>query len=80
MTRITRLAMFLEAHFGEIELHLPESPFSVDDAKMENSDEIPGILISQDDAEAFVNLTDMASRPALSQKNETKLIPELTGG
>ena len=64
MTRITRLAMFLEAHFGEIELHLPEAPLGDDETKAESPDEIPGILITQDEAEAFVNLAEIVCSPS----------------
>ena len=49
--------MFLEAHFGEVELHMPEELPSPDgDAAAEDA---PGLLIAVDDAEAFVNLATM---------------------
>ena len=68
IVRIQRLAMFLEAHFGEVELHMPEQP-SV--SKEENDEEdAPGLLIAVDEAEAFVNLTTMVRSSTLSEFNE----------
>ncbi len=37
IVRIQRLAMFLEAHFGDVELHLPEEPVSTGAAEEEET-------------------------------------------
>lgn len=51
--------MFLEAHFGEVELHMPDEPLIAgEDGVVEDA---PGLLIALDDAEAFVNLATMVS-------------------
>ena len=59
MNRVTRLAMFLETHFGDVELHMPEKPSGKENEHDADPDDIPGLLVNQDDAEAFVNLTDL---------------------
>lgn len=60
MERIQELAMFLEAHFGEVELHMP------DEQKMpENEGEVndePSLLVRLDDTEARINLASMVNR------------------
>ena len=55
-TRIQRLAMFLEAHFGEVELHMPET-----EAEEEQPDEppVPALLVRLDEADAIINLVTM---------------------
>ena len=68
VTRIRRLAMFLEAHFGDVELHMPEKPLGKENEQDMNVDDVPGLLITQDDAEAFVNLVDLV-RLLLSNKS-----------
>ena len=65
-TRIRRLAMFLEAHFGDVELHMPEEASSepqekepTDDDQAESEepkDQEPALLITMDDAEAVISL------------------------
>lgn len=57
IVRIQRLAMFLEAHFGEVELHMPEEPLVAGEDGV--AEDAPGLLIALDDAEAFVNLATM---------------------
>lgn len=55
VTRIQRLAMFLEAHFGEVELHMPEiNP----DEPTENESEA-SFLVRLDDAHAQISLISM---------------------
>lgn len=58
VTRIQRLAMFLEAHFGEVELHMPETteeePESQEDAHQD-----PSLLVQLDDADAQINLVTL---------------------
>ncbi|KAI0743756.1 beta-lactamase-like protein [Daedaleopsis nitida] len=56
VTRIQRLAWFLEAHFGEVELHMPE-----DGDEMEQGEDAqgPSLLVTLDEADAVINLTTM---------------------
>ncbi|KAI0043657.1 Metallo-hydrolase/oxidoreductase [Auriscalpium vulgare] len=57
MMRIRRLGMFLDAHFGDIEYHMPD----VDDHDMEQGEAggEPTFLIKLDDAEARINLLSL---------------------
>jgi cleavage and polyadenylation specificity factor subunit 3 len=59
MTRIQRLVMFLEAHFGDVELHMPEE-VEDDPEQGEDSNE-PSLLVSLDEADARINLISMVS-------------------
>jgi len=60
MTRIQRLVMFLEAHFGDVELHMPEE---IEDDSEQGEDNIePSLLVSLDEAEARINLISMVRR------------------
>lgn len=59
--RIQRLAMFLEAHFGEVELHMPdEMPEKVEDEQGEDHAQ-PALLVRLDEADAMVNLLSLVS-------------------
>ena len=55
--RIQRLAMFLEAHFGEVEFHMPDT------APEEEPEEPPqpALLVRLDEADALINLMIMVS-------------------
>ncbi|KAI0812786.1 beta-lactamase-like protein [Irpex lacteus] len=60
-TRIRRLAMFLEAHFGDVELHMPEETSSDSKDEQENpeepsKDQEPALLVTMDEAEAIISL------------------------
>ncbi|KDQ57603.1 hypothetical protein JAAARDRAFT_35295 [Jaapia argillacea MUCL 33604] len=57
VTRIQRLAMFLEAHFGEVELHMPEE--SEEQEQGEDNDNEPSFIVRLDEADAKVNLVTM---------------------
>lgn len=57
MARIQRLVMFLEAHFGDVELHMPEA--AEDDAEQGEDSVEPSLLVSLDEAEAQINLVTM---------------------
>lgn len=57
ITRIQHLVMFLEAHFGDVELHMPEE-VEDDPEQGEDSNE-PSLLVSLDEAEARINLISM---------------------
>ncbi|KAG6885161.1 endoribonuclease ysh1 [Termitomyces sp. T159_Od127] len=53
--RIQRLVMFLEAHFGKVELHMPDV---ADDAEHEQGEEShdPWLIVRLDEADAQINL------------------------
>ena len=53
MVRLQRLASFLEAHFGNTELVIP------DHSKPENAAEVPRIVVRLDDTEAEIDLVDL---------------------
>lgn len=57
MTRIKRLAWFLEAHFGEVELHMPEE--SQEELEQGEDDNEPSLLVRLDDAIAQINLVSL---------------------
>ena len=58
MVRIQRLALFLEAHFGEVELHMPEA--SMESEQGDDKHE-PTLLVRLDEADAEINLLSMVS-------------------
>ncbi|KAI0305682.1 mRNA 3'-end-processing protein YSH1 [Multifurca ochricompacta] len=58
MVRIQRLGMFLEAHFGEVEYHMPEEDMEGEQEELIPHGE-PSFLIQLDDAEAQINLLSM---------------------
>lgn len=64
MVRIQRLGMFLEAHFGEVEYHMPDEDMEAEQEEPTPHGE-PSFLIQLDDAEARINLLSMV-RPSLS--------------
>jgi len=62
IVRIQRLAMFLEAHFGDVELHLPEEPVSTGAAEEEEPEEArntPALIVHVDESDAIINLQTM---------------------
>lgn len=66
MTRIQRLGMFLEAHFGEVEYHMPEEDPEPAQEEMEQGETTspphaaePSFLIQLDEADARINLISM---------------------
>lgn len=63
MTRVQRLAMFLEAHFGEVEFHQPDEEGSDAEEKEqgERSDEEPSLLVRLDEADARIDLISLVS-------------------
>jgi len=58
MIRIQRLGMFLEAHFGEVEYHMPDEDTEIEQEELASHGE-PSFLIQLDDAEARINLLSM---------------------
>lgn len=57
MTRIRRLVMFLEAHFGDVEFHMPVETEDEPDQGEDNNE--PSLLVSLDEADARINLISM---------------------
>jgi len=55
--RMGRLAMFLEAHFGEVQLHMPEA--TEEEPEMGEDDRDPSLLVNLDDADAQINLVTL---------------------
>ena len=58
MIRIQRLGLFLEAHFGEVEYHMPDEEQEAEEEGLTSHGE-PSFLIQLDDAEARINLLSM---------------------
>ncbi|KAJ7783159.1 beta-lactamase-like protein [Mycena metata] len=56
--RLQRLAWFLEAHFGEVELHMPD-PSSQEEPEQGEDDNEPSLLVRLDDAIAQINLVSL---------------------
>ncbi|KAJ3560193.1 hypothetical protein NP233_g10999 [Leucocoprinus birnbaumii] len=78
MTRVQRLAMFLEAHFGEVEFHQPDEEGSDSEEKEagERSDEEPSLLVRLDEADARIDLISLrvtSSNEALKRRVEAVL-------
>ncbi|KAL0956605.1 hypothetical protein HGRIS_002742 [Hohenbuehelia grisea] len=77
--RIQRLAMFLEAHFGEVELHMPDG--SEDDAEQGEETNEPSLLVRLDEADARISLTTLivySSSTQLRKRVEAVLEMALT--
>ncbi|KAL6310461.1 beta-lactamase-like protein [Sparassis latifolia] len=73
VTRIQRLAMFLEAHFGEVELHMPEE---TDEPEQGEDSHEPSLLVRLDEADAIINLVSMtvtSANDALRKRVESVL-------
>ncbi|KIK09790.1 hypothetical protein K443DRAFT_671113 [Laccaria amethystina LaAM-08-1] len=56
--RIRRLALFLEAHFGEVELHMPD--VSEEEPEHGENDREASLLVRLDEADARINLLSLA--------------------
>ena len=61
LQRVQRLAMFLESHFGEVHMNVPEPEKGGEDGQDEEVPE-PVLLIRLDEADALVHLKSMVSR------------------
>ncbi|KAI9442109.1 beta-lactamase-like protein [Lactarius indigo] len=75
MVRIQRLGMFLEAHFGDVEYHIPDEDMGTEQEEPTARGE-PSFLIQLDDAEARINLLSMtvdSSSDALRRRVEAVL-------
>ncbi|KAL9708703.1 endoribonuclease ysh1 [Leucoagaricus gongylophorus] len=78
MTRVQRLAMFLEAHFGEVEFHQPDDEECYPEEKEagERSNEEPSLLVRLDEADARINLLSLrvtSSNDVLKKRVEAVL-------
>lgn len=62
-SRIQRLAMFLSAHFGDVELHMPDADADADEGGQANE---PSLLVRLDEADARINLLSLV-RPVSSR-------------
>ena len=60
LERVQRLAMFLESHFGEVHMSVPESEKGQEEGQDEETPE-PVLLIRLDEADALVHLRSMVS-------------------
>lgn len=61
ITRIQRIAWFLDAHFGDVELHMPEEGGEQDQDQSEKSQ--PALIVRMDDSgesDAYINLVTLA--------------------
>lgn len=65
-TRISRLAWFLEAHFRDIELHMPTEE---DDLEFGRDIEDASFLVVIDEIEARINLVTLVRNRVFLQKN-----------
>jgi len=61
--RIQRLAMFLEAHFGEVELHMPEDTEELEQGEDQQHD--PSLVVRLDEADAMINLLTLVCPASL---------------
>lgn len=52
VARMKRIAWFLEAHFGEVKVNMPEGP---------DEEHEPSVLVRLDGATAHINLVSLAS-------------------
>ena len=57
--RIQRLAMFLEAHFGEVELHMPDEEDAQELEQGEDEQHDPSLIVRLDEVAATINLLSL---------------------
>ncbi|KAG6378200.1 beta-lactamase-like protein [Boletus reticuloceps] len=77
-TRLQRLAWFFEAHFGEVELHMPEESEQGEEEHEQGEDTSrdPALIVRVDDADAHINLVSLlvtSSNEALTKRVEAVL-------
>jgi cleavage and polyadenylation specificity factor subunit 3 len=63
ITRIQRIAWFLDAHFGDVELHMPEVGGEQDQDQEQGDKSEPALIVRMDDsgeADAHINLVTLA--------------------
>jgi cleavage and polyadenylation specificity factor subunit 3 len=62
ITRIQRIAWFLDAHFGDVELHMPEVGGEQDQDQEQGDKSEPALIVRMDDsgeADAHINLVTL---------------------
>jgi len=59
--RIQVLAEFLENHFGEVELHMPDEAGEDQHEQDEESNRDPALILRVDEADAYINLVTLVS-------------------
>ena len=79
MIRIQRLGQFLEAHFGEVECHMPDEEQETEEEELASHGE-PSFLIQLDDAEARINLLSMVGASLFISHHLPRLIHNCTDG
>ncbi|KAL4074057.1 beta-lactamase-like protein [Scleroderma citrinum] len=75
-TRIQFLAEFLENHFGEVELHMPDEVGEDQHEQGEDSNRDPALIIRVDEADAHINLVTLVvacANEVLRKRIETVL-------
>ena len=65
LMRIQRLIMFLEAHFGKVELYMPDEPGDVEDEAGEERESEPWLIVRLDDVDAKIDLLSLVRLPHL---------------
>lgn len=63
ITRIQRIAWFLDAHFGDVELHMPEEGGEQDQDQDQSEKSQPALIVRMDDSgesDAYINLVTLA--------------------
>jgi cleavage and polyadenylation specificity factor subunit 3 len=62
ITRIQRIAWFLDAHFGDVELHMPEEGGEQDQEQDQSEKSQPALIVRMDDSgesDAYINLVTL---------------------
>lgn len=63
ITRIQRIAWFLDAHFGDVELHMPEEGGEQEQEQDQSEKSQPALIVRMDDSgesDAYINLVTLA--------------------
>lgn len=63
ITRIQRIAWFLDAHFGDVELHMPEEGGEQEQDQDQSEKSQPALIVRMDDSgesDAYINLVTLA--------------------
>ena len=58
--------MFLEAHFGEVELHMPDEEDAQELEQGEDDQHDPSLIVRMDEADASINLLTLVCPISLS--------------
>ncbi|KAF8556151.1 Metallo-hydrolase/oxidoreductase [Imleria badia] len=79
-TRIQRLAWFFEAHFGEVELHMPEEADQDEQENEQGADTSsdPALIVRVDDADAHINLVSLVvTSPSEALKKRVEAVLDM---